>query len=181
MLTDRPLPGSRPTGYDRGMGRKRGGERPTRNEKRSIGDRSQKLAQELMSLNDAALASVPLEDHVRDAVEAARKVTSNIARRREQRRLGGVLRDYDLDAIDEALAAERDASADEAKAFKRSERWRADLLEDDDALDRFVAQTAVDRAELAGLIDDARHERSTGAPRGAQRTLFRAVRDALGG
>jgi ribosome-associated protein len=163
------------------MARKRGGERLTRGEKRAVGDRSQRLARELMTLTDAALERVPLEEHVRDAVVEARRVTSNITRRREERRLAGVLRDADLTAVDEAVGVQRDSSAQEAQRFKKSERWRAELIDEDDAAERFVAHADVDGEKLAELVRDARSERDTGKPRGAARALFRFVREALEG
>ena len=84
-----------------------------------------------------------------------------------------------MDDIEAALGAERDKSASEARRFKQAERWRSQLLEDDETFARFVEEHGADEAKLRQHVDDARHERDRGKPRGAGKALFRYVRDSL--
>lgn len=155
-------------------------ERKTREEKREVGQRSQKLARELMNLLDAKLAEVRLDDVVREEVEASRRHTAPAARRREERRLGGVLREFDMDDIEAAL---HEATADqraEAARFKRTERWRTRLVEDDDGAAALATELGVPLDEaFVQAIDDARHERATGRPKGAGKKLFKLLRGLL--
>jgi ribosome-associated protein len=144
-----------------------------------VGERSAKLARALLKLEDAAIARLDLDERLIDDVREARAVTSPIARRREERRLAGTLRDHGIDDVEAALAVEQDRDAAQAHRFKQAERWRTRLIEDDDAVARFAAEHAVDDAALRKHVADARSERDTKKPRGAGRALFRLVRDSI--
>lgn len=163
------------------MAGKRGGVRLSRAQKRAVGDESQRLARVLMDMKETAFSKIPMDDDLREEVVAARKVTANIARRREERRLGARLRVEELDEINAAILADRDINLGETKAFKQAERWRAELLADDGKQGAFLkAYADLDAALLKELVDNGRHEDKTGQPVGAMRKLFRFVRDAMG-
>lgn len=156
-------------------------DRLTRAEKRAHGERSARLARTLMTLKDHELRKLNLDDDVLEEVEGARAIKSMAARRREERRLGGVIRDAGMEDIEGAIAHLDDAKHDEARAFQRAERWRKDLLSGGpDALARFFeAAPNADRDEVTTALDEAVREENTGKPRGAKKRLFRVVRDAI--
>ena len=140
-----------------------------RKERRDAGERTTKLAATLMKLAAPALGRLPLDEDLRDEVDRARAITSQVARRRAERTLAGTLRRLDDDqlaSIEKALAN----PTGDSQLFHDAERWRARLLEDDAALAEFG-----DDPELPPLIAKARAERDTGKPPGAARTLFRHV------
>ncbi|HLU66109.1 MAG TPA: ribosome biogenesis factor YjgA [Kofleriaceae bacterium] len=143
-----------------------------RRQRRQAGDRSARVARELMKLAPSALARLGLDEEMREAVDRARAVTSPIARRRAERTLAGELRSADLEEIEARLSRARTEGSSEARLFKLAESWRARLIEDDRAADELAAD---DREELARLIAKARRERDTGKPPGAARALFRHV------
>ena len=95
-------------------------DRKTREEKRDHGKRSQLLAKTLMSLLEAKLAELPLDEALMEEVLDSRRHTSPPARRREERRLGGVLRLYDLDEVEAALHAATAQERAAAAMFKLS-------------------------------------------------------------
>lgn len=156
-------------------------ERKTREEKRDHGKRSQKLARKLMNLLEAKLDELTLDEHLMDKIRESRRHTSPPARRREERRLGGTLREYDLDEVEAALAAATAVERAAAAMFKRAEMWRERLITEDDGLSAFAEATGVDVDDAWRVaVDDARHEKLNGKPRGAGKVLFRKVREALG-
>ena len=140
-----------------------------RKERRDAGERTTKLAATLMKLAGSALGRLELDEELRDEIDRARAITSQVARRRAERTLAGALRRLDddqLDAIEKAIA---NPTGDTA-LFHDAERWRTRLIEDDAARAEFG-----DDPELGTLIAKARAERDTGKPPGAARTLFRHV------
>jgi len=143
-----------------------------RSKQRRAGDASARLATALMALGDAALARLVIDDELREAIDRARAVTTNIARRRAERTLAGDLRRFDLAELEAALNAASSNDVD-VKVFHLAERWRARLVEEGAAALAEFPGGADD--ELAGLVNAAQRERTTGRPRGAARALFRGV------
>jgi len=152
-----------------------------RRERRDAGERSARAAHTLMELADAPLASLGLDEELREAVDRARAITSHVARRREERRLAGVLRGADLDGVERRLAQVKEHGRADARQFQLAESWRERLIEEGApaAEELSAAFPGADREELARLIEDARRERTTGRPRGAARALFRLVAAAM--
>ena len=120
-----------------------------------MGDRSAKIAAQLMKLAPPVLAKVELDDNLRAEVDRARAVGSHIARRRAERTLAGELRRHDLAALAAAIAKAEGTDSASTQQFHLAERWRT------------------------RLIDAAQRERTTGKPPGAARALFRHVMELL--
>lgn len=148
-----------------------------RSEQRKAGERSARLASELMKLPAHAVAKLELDEDVRAAVERARAVTSQIARRRAERTLAGDLRRADLAVLARQIAEVGTAGAAETKQLHLAEHWRAKLIEEGAAAAAELPGGA--DPELVRLIDAARRERDTGKPPGAARALFRHVVELL--
>lgn len=149
-----------------------------RGQTRRAGDRSAKLARDLMKLAPPALRKLEVDDDLREAIDRARAVTSPIARRRAERSLAGDLRRYDLVALAEQLATLHETSSAEIQQLHLAEHWRARLIEEGMAA---LAELAVagDDPAWPRLIDAAQREKATGRPPGAARALFRHIIDAL--
>jgi ribosomal 50S subunit-associated protein YjgA (DUF615 family) len=142
------------------------------------GDRSARIARQLMQLKEAHIRKLELDLELRDVVEAARKVTSPIARRRAERALAGELRRYELADIEAKLAKVHESNNLDTQAFHAAENLRARLIEEGISAAADLPNRG-DEAELVRLIDAARKERDTGKPPGAQRKLFRHVVELL--
>jgi ribosome-associated protein len=148
-----------------------------RSKQRRAGDRSARLANELMKLPGPALKKLAVDDELREAIDRARTVTSHIARRRAERSLAGELRRFELGEIETALAAVAESAGANVRQFHLAEQWRAKLIEEGvAALAAFPAPTD---AELPRLVDAAQRERATGRPPGAARALFRHIAKLL--
>jgi ribosome-associated protein len=144
---------------------------------RRAGDRSARMSRTIMQLSEAALKKLALDQELRFVVDHARSIKALGARRREERRLAGELRRYDLQKIDEKLSKLHESENTDTELFHKAEAWRAQMIAGG------VAAAAefpggIDE-ELPRLIDAAQREGTTGKPPGAARKLFRHVIEAL--
>ncbi|MCE9575934.1 MAG: DUF615 domain-containing protein [Deltaproteobacteria bacterium] len=148
---------------------------------KTAGDRSAKLARELMKVPKTTLDRLGLADDVRAVIDRARGVTAQVARRREERGVAGVLRAIDLRALARRLASVQATGAAEPRQFQRAEAWRTQLIVDGElaAVSFVKAHPSTTVPELMLLIAKARSERDTGKPPGAARALFRHVVAAM--
>lgn len=148
-----------------------------RREQRTAGERSARLANALMKLSASALGKLGLDEELRAAVDRARAVTSQVARRRAERALAGALRREDLVALAAQLAKVQETGSAEPQQFHLVEQWRVRMLEGGIAA---AAGFPGGVAEpLPRLIEQAQRERATGRPPGAARALFRHIAAAL--
>lgn len=147
----------------------------SRSATKKAGDRSAKLARELMLMKQATLDKLELDEELREAIDRARAVETLVARRRAERTLAGDLRGIDL--VELATKIENVGTGNDPgiQHFHTVERWRDRLLAEDAALAEFPAPDD----ELPRLLDAAKRERDTGKPPGASRKLFRHISTLL--
>jgi len=150
------------------------------------------LGVELAKLGAEKLNALSLPEPLRDAISQARRIDSFIAERRQALYIGKLMRKLDeetLAAIRAVVNVDR-AQAQRATAqLHRAERWRDELVADDAALQRWLAEyPATDAQQLRALIrqvrKDAKVELRPGeAPRKGRgyRQIFDVVRAALAG
>jgi ribosome-associated protein len=146
-------------------------------EKKQAGDRSARVARQLMEMSDAVFAKLDLDEELRAEVEEARRVPSPIARRRAERTLAGVLRGVDIADVQQRMANVEATGNADPRLFHAAEKWRARLIEEGSAAAAEFPGGYVD--PLPQLIQNARRERDTGKPPGAARALFRHVMSVL--
>lgn len=154
---------------------------PSRSQKRREALDVLALAERLVELPDGQLAAVALPDDLRELVRDSRRITAQIARKRQLQFLAKAMRreeDDVLDAIRGALDKGRDQSRRETAELHRLEAWRERLLEDgDEALAELLDQyPAADRQLVRQLVRNARLEREKQRPPRAFRELFRVLR-----
>lgn len=147
-----------------------------RQQRRDAGEVSSELARTFMTMKDAALAKLRLDEDIAEVVARARRITSPVARRRAERALAGELRRFELDEIAAKLASDQERASEEPRLFHAAEQWRTKLIESDAAQAELPGGAT---PELAKLVANARRERDTGKPPGAARALFRHVRAVL--
>lgn len=147
-----------------------------RRARKKAGEDGGRIARLLMEIKESELKRMTLDEDLLYEVVEARKIKSNSARRREERRLAGVLRAYDLDEIDEQLAELQNSKQADARLFKLAESWR-DRLSNDPRLyrDFIAAYPEHDCDDLEDEVDHAHQEATTGKPKGAKKKLFRSI------
>ncbi|HET9623823.1 MAG TPA: DUF615 domain-containing protein [Kofleriaceae bacterium] len=152
-----------------------------RGKTRKAGDRSAKLARDLMKVSQTAIGKLEIDDELREVIDRARGVVSHIARRRAERSLAGELRRHDLIGLADQLAKIHETGAPDVQILHLGEQWRTKLIEEGPAALAGFAEIGAARDDEAWprLIDAARRERDTGRPPGAARALFRHIVEAI--
>jgi len=156
-------------------------------------DQLQKLGEALLTLRSDLMDSLRLPEKLLDALVEARRITNFEGKRRQMQFVGKLMRGLDeeqLQSVRDALEIQQKGSALNAMALHEAERWRDELIETEDALDRWIVQhPRTDIQQLRALIRQARKDHqpdqdaiSRGlAPRHgrAYREIFQFVKEAL--
>ena len=160
---------------------------PTRPSKTRLKQKSkdlQVLGEAVAALSAERLAALDMPDNLREAIAELRHTKSFEGRRRQMQLVGKLMHGADEASLREAVAAARLGSAKETLALHEAERWRAELIADDEALTRWMqlhpdtdgqrlrSLVRAARRDAAGLAADARQPRS-------QRELFQFIRPLL--
>ncbi len=138
------------------------------------------LGEELVNLKPGQLDQLPLEDRLRDAIDAARNMRAHGALRRQRQLIGKLLRQSDVTAIRAALAGLTADSVAEKRRFREAESWRDRLVaEGFDALDACLAATGADAGMLRDVLKQATRAGNVRQQKTAKRELFRVIYSAL--
>jgi len=134
----------------------------------------------LTSLSAEQLARLDLPERLRAAVLDAQRFTKHEARRRQLQYIGRLMREFDAGPIADQLAALHAPTSRQTALFHRAEQWRAELLADPAALERFVAEfPEADPHRLRALAEAASAERSAERPPKRFRELFHTINAIL--
>lgn len=140
----------------------------------------QRLGESLIDLTPAELDELDLPEKLRDAVDIAKRITSNGGLYRQKQFIGKLMRKIDSEPIRLALEAKKLAHRTQAMRLKRVEDWRERMLTETSALNDFVAEyPEADSKQLQRLIARAHHERDHHQPPAASRELFKLLRDLM--
>ena len=119
----------------------------------------QTLGLALAALGSDTLAAIQMPEGLRDAIAQFRRTKSFEGRRRQMQYVGKLMRTADGDALREAVAAATLGTAQSALALHEAERWRAELIADDDALTRWLHDHPdTDTQQLRSLVRAARRD-----------------------
>ncbi len=153
----------------------------------------QKLGEQLLILSTAQIAKLDLPEKLVDAVAEAKRITNFEGKRRQMQYIGKLMRKVEPEPIRAAVESARNGSAADTLALHRAELWRDDLIANDDALPRWIAEHPADTGDersydlqqLRSLIRQARKDLVAGKPGEAPRQgrsyreIFQLVRDVL--
>jgi len=154
---------------------------PSRGEQRREALAVLELASKMIEQNDSRISQLPMSTELVDLTLASKKITSQIARKRQMQFLAKQLRRQDdevLVAIRAALDFDKNISRQETASLHRVEAWRDRLIEEGDAalaelLNEFPS---ADRQHLRQLARNAKEEKLKNKPPHAFRDLFRELR-----
>ena len=144
----------------------------------------QKLGVQLAELSEERLAQAPLPDNLREAIEIWRTTRSHEGRRRQMQYIGKLMRNADELPLREFVAGSQIGAASDALALHQTESWRAQLIADDEAVERWAAaHPQSDPRQLRSLVDAARRDAAGQDPAQRQpkshRELFKFLRPSL--
>lgn len=159
---------------------------PSRSQQRREALEVLALGEKLVSLTDAQLAKLPVPESLLPHIRECRRITAQIAHKRQLQYLAKQMRREDdevLDAIRDALDEKGEAARREVAAMHRVETWRERLLTDGDAaLSQLLGEyPAADRQLLRQLVRNTLEERKRNKPPRAFRELYRELRVLLMG
>lgn len=139
----------------------------------------QKLGERLVLLSNDQLKKVNLPDFLKEAINAAKKITSHGAKRRQLQYIGRLMRDLDDPQFIRDFLQQIEMKNQRANAyFHMLESWRERLIsEESAALTEFIQlYPHSDRQHLRQLVSNAKKERLSGAPVGASKILFQYLK-----
>jgi ribosome-associated protein len=138
-----------------------------------------RLGEALLEFSDDALRQLMLPDVLLDALQTARKIHANGARKRQLQYIGKLMKDIDVAPVRQALEDRNRQHDSHSREFHLLETLREQLLTDgDSALPAVLSQFPhADRQHLRKLVRQARKEHETGQPPRASRLLFRYLRE----
>jgi len=136
------------------------------------------LARDLIAMSPSRLARVPLDEPLRAAIDEARRIRSNVARKRQLQYVAKLLRHGDAEPVLAAIEALENDSRQLTARHHRAEAWRDHLLEGGDAaLGQLLAlRRGADAQAIRQFIRKARAEAQRDRPPTASRALFRLLR-----
>jgi len=119
----------------------------------------QQLGAEVAALPENRLADTPMPEALREAILEYRRTRSHEGRRRQLQYIGKQMRHADDGPLREAVAAFKLGSARDTLRLHEAERWRDELIADDDALTRWAqAHPDSDLQRLRSLVRAARRD-----------------------
>jgi ribosome-associated protein len=161
-----------------------GPDEPSRSQRRREALAVFELAERLVEQSDAQLERLPLDADLREEIDRARRVTQQVARKRQIQFLAKQMRrrEDELPAIRAALEHHRESSRRDTAELHRLEQWRERLIDEgDEALSQLLeTYPHADRQHLRQLSRQAKAERHENRPPHAFRELFRVLRELLG-
>jgi ribosome-associated protein len=150
--------------------------RPSKTQLKQQSHDLQALGLAVSELSAERFAAIDMPDALRNAIVEFRRTKSHEGRRRQLQYVGKLMRSADEAALREAVAAATLGSAKETLALHEAERWRAELIADDDAMTRWQqAHPETDTQQLRSLVRAARRDAAALAPEARQPKSFREL------
>lgn len=144
-------------------------------------DDLQEIGVKLIDLPKDKLAKLSLPERLLEAVQDAKRITANGAKKRQKQYIGSLMRDIDAAPIIDQLQRWEGKHTAEAAHFHQLERWRDRLLSEDAALSEFIKQYPhADSQQLRTLIRNGHREQAASKPPKSSRELFRLLREVAG-
>lgn len=157
---------------------------PSRSQQRREALDILELGRTLAELSEAQISRVPVPESLMPHIIETRRITSNIARKRQLAFLAKQMRkldDEEIQAMRDALDEKSEASRAEVAAMHRVEAWRTKLIDGgDEALAELLdLHPDADRQRLRQLVRNVVDERKRDKPPRAFRELFRELRGVM--
>ena len=157
------------------------GDRPSKTRLKKESHELQALGEALVEMPDSRLEGLAIPEILLDAIRAYRGTKSHEGRRRQMQYIGKLMRRADPEPLREAVASMQLGQAKDALALHQAEHWRAVLVADDGAIERWAGEhPGSDLQRLRSLVRAARKD-AAAAPEQrsgkAFRDLFRFIRE----
>ena len=137
------------------------------------------VGEEILKLSQEDIRSLQLPDELSEAVSTALKIKSRSGLKRQRLYIGKLLRAMDSEEIETQLRKIQHRHDTNTAHFKRLEKWRDSLIDNDKAtLDEVISHyPEIDRQHINQLIRAAHNEKQKNKPPAASRKLFKYLRE----
>jgi len=155
--------------------------RPNKSQLKREADALFKLGKRLAELETTTIQTLNLPNELASAINAAKDIHSNIALKRQFKRIGKMLRSIDTEPLKE-LVEKRDLQHKKGVGeFHQIEKWRDRLIREgssavSELLDRYPN---MDRQRLNQLVRGAAKEAQLEKPPKSSRQLFRFLKESI--
>lgn len=142
----------------------------------------QDLGKRMLDLSNDQLATLPISDTLRAAIEESRRIRQNEAKRRHLQYIGKVIRqEDDPDALARAIDAFDAGSEEHTRRHHLAERWRDRMIAGGDSVvgEFFGYCPSADMQHLRNLARNARKDVEKQKNTGQSRKLFRYLRECI--
>jgi len=144
----------------------------------------QDLGAALSELPAGRLAALEMPDDLRQAIRDYQSIRAHGAKKRQRKFLGRLLRNLDTEPFEKVIEEFRTGNRAEARALHVVERWRDELVADDEAVTRWMTEYPdTDAQHFRSLVRAARKHDAATAPSErhgrAYRELFKVIREKL--
>ncbi len=152
---------------------------PSKSQRKRDMEELQTLGKQLVEIPSKVFGSMDLPDDLREAVEFARAIRSNEARRRQLQYVGRIMRSIDAEQIRSQLQRYQHAKQTVNQQHHDLEELRESLISGGDAaLAKLLSKFPdADHKTLRQFIRNAGNEHQQGQSGKACRALFRYLRD----
>lgn len=134
-------------------------ERPSKTRLKQAMHELQDLGEDLVRLPDSRFERLELPESLVTAVQDYKRTRSHEGRRRQMQYIGKLMRQIDPEPVREAVAEMKLGRAVDSLALHEAEQWRTELLADEAALTRWMADHPdSDAQQLRSLIRAARKD-----------------------
>lgn len=138
----------------------------------------QKLGETLIKLTNDQLKKMELPEILLEAIQHAKTIVANEAKRRQLQYIGRIMRNIDVEPIRATLKRMQMTHEKSTVQFHQTEQWRTDLIaQGDDKLNQFIYEYPnVDRQQLRQLVRKAQQDNKNNKNTGAEKALFKYLR-----
>ena len=155
-------------------------DRPSKTRLKQASHELQDLGEAAAALPASRLDTLQVSEVLLDAIRAYNKTRTHEGKRRQMQYIGKLMRRDDIESIRQAVTDMQLGRAQDSLALQQAERWRAELVADDDAVARWIAaHPQTDVQQLRSLVRAARKDASLDVEKRsgrAFRDLFRFIR-----
>ena len=136
-------------------------ERPSKTRRKADSHGLQDLGEAVVALPDERLAGLGMSESLLDAIRAYKKTRTWEGKRRQMQYIGKLMRRDDPEPIRQAVTDMQLGRAQDSLSLHQAERWRAELIAEDDAVTRWAAEhPQTDLQQLRSLVRAARKDAS---------------------
>ncbi|MFC0323807.1 ribosome biogenesis factor YjgA [Gallibacterium melopsittaci] len=138
------------------------------------------LGQKIVELPDNALAQIPLDEQLADAIQLARRL-SRESYRRQMQFIGKLLRQRDIEPIQSALDKIENKHNQQQVLLHKIEAYREALLVNGDQTITELLQDypTLERQKLRALIRNAQKEKEKNSPPKAYREIYQYLKEHM--